>query len=371
MHGAWHVGRIAGIRIGIDPSWGVIAVLITFNFWHLFSDPVEFPEVDGGRAVVLAVVTAALFFGSVLAHELAHAGLSRARGIPVAGITLFLFGGATHARVDAKGPLDEFLVTVVGPATSAALGGLFLAGDRLAGHGLPDSLRSMLGTLGVVNLTLAGFNLLPGFPLDGGRLLRSALWRATGDLVRATRVAGWVGQGVGLAIAAAGVGLYAQTHDAFSLLWPAFVGWFLFRAAGAGVREVEQRRVLRSTTVAEVMAPPPPAVPADLPLVEATARYLAGHEGEAFPVMEAGRVLGFVSARTARGMPGDRPVREAAVPGRGVVEAGPGETMDDLVERMGQRLGMTVLVLDGGRLVGVIEPEDLARFLRSRRGWPG
>jgi Zn-dependent protease len=368
VHGAWGVGRIAGIRIGIDPSWSVVAVLITVNFWHFFSDPVEFPEVGGASAVVLALVAAALFFASVLAHELAHAGLSRARGIPVRGVTLFLFGGATHARVDAKGPFDEFVVTVVGPATSAALGGLFLAGDRLGSEAFPQAVRSMLGTLGAINLTLAAFNLLPGFPLDGGRLLRSALWRATGDLERATRVAGRVGQVVGLGIAAAGLGLYVQTRDLFSLVWPGFVGWFLFRAAGAGVREVEQRRLLRTHSVADVMAPPPPVVPADLPVGEARARFLQGHEGEAFPVMEGGRVLGFVSLRTARDVPADRPAREAAVPGRGVLEAAPGESVEALVERVGHRATVTVLVLEDGRLVGVVEEEDLRRFLRR---WTG
>jgi Zn-dependent protease/predicted transcriptional regulator len=369
LTGGWRVGRIGGVEIRVDPSWSIIAVLLTFNFWVFYSDRSKFPDLGSGAAGALAVLTAALFFGSVLGHELAHAGMSKLRGIPVSGITLFLFGGATHAKVDAKGPADEFLITVVGPLTSAALGVVFLLVHSLGPETLTHPFSSMFGYLAFVNLILAAFNLLPGFPLDGGRLLRSGLWRAMG-LQRATYLAARVGQAVGLLIIAAGDGLALQQEDAIALLWPAFIGWFLFRAASASLVEDDRQRLLQSTTAREVMSEPPPSIPADLQIAVARERYLDGHDGEAFPVMEEGHVVGFVSPRTAREIPLDRQVRDAMVQGRGVIEAGPEESMSAVTRRLGEQQSDTVLVLDDGRLVGVIEREDLSRFLRRRVGLP-
>src|SRR6266496_2228352 len=294
LTGGWNIGRIGGVEIRVDPSWGIIAVLFTFNFWLFLSDRSQFPDLGSGAAGALAVLTAALFFGSVLGHELAHAGMSKVRGIPVSGITLFLFGGATHAKVDAKGPADEFLITVVGPLTSAAIGVVFLIVHSLGRQTLGHPISAMVGYLAFINLILAAFNLLPGFPLDGGRLLRSGLWRAMG-LQRATYVAARVGQGVGLLIVAAGIGIALISGDFIAFLWPAFIGWFLFRAASSSLVEGDRRQLLRSTTAREVMNAPPPAIPADLQIAVAMERYLLGHEGEAFPVIEGGHVVGFVS----------------------------------------------------------------------------
>jgi Zn-dependent protease/predicted transcriptional regulator len=369
LTGGWRVGRIGGVEIRVDPSWGIIAVFFTYSFWIQFSNRARFPTLGAGAAGAFAILTAALFFGSVLGHELAHAGMSKARGIPVSGITLFLFGGATHAKVDAKGPADEFLITVVGPLTSGLLGGLFLLLHALGSESLTNPFTFMFGYLAFINLLLAAFNLLPGFPLDGGRLLRSGLWRAMG-LPRATHVAARAGQAVGLLIAAAGIPLSAATGDVLQFLWLAFIGWFLFRAASASLAEEDRRTLLRNTTAGDVMSPPPPTIPADLQVAMALERFLDGHEGEAFPVIEGGHVVGFVSPRTARETPLNREVRDAMVQGRGVVEAGPGETMDAITDRLGEQKAQTVLVLDHGRLVGVIEREDLSRFLRRRVGLP-
>src|ERR671917_1639430 len=173
---SWRVGRIAGIEIRIDSSWVVIALLITYSMYLRLS--ILYQELSGGGAVGLAILSAVLFFGSVLLHELAHALVAQARGIRVQDITLFLFGGATRARVDSRGPGDEFLIALVGPLTSGLLAGLF---GLVAGLGRDLLSRPLAGTLGYLawtNLILAGFNLVPGFPLDGGRLLRAALWRA-------------------------------------------------------------------------------------------------------------------------------------------------------------------------------------------------
>src|SRR5918995_2708612 len=166
---AWRVGRIAGIELRVDSSWVVIALLITYSMYLQASE--VYPELSGGGAVGLGIGATVLFFGSVLVHELAHAVVAQARGIRVQDITLFLFGGATRARVESRGPGDEFLIALVGPLTSGLLA---------AGFGIVASLdlsRPLAGTFGYLawtNLLLAAFNLVPGFPLDGGRLLRAA-----------------------------------------------------------------------------------------------------------------------------------------------------------------------------------------------------
>jgi Zn-dependent protease len=366
----WRVGRIGGIDIRVDGSWAIIAALLTFNLWAFFSEPGRFPEIGSGGAFVFAVLTAASLFGCLLGHELAHAGMCRARGIEVSGITLFIFGGATHAKIESRGPADEFLVTVVGPLTSAALGGLAWVTLRLVHDATSGPARFMLAELAVLNLTLAVFNLLPGFPLDGGRLVRAGLWGLTKDLGKATRIAARIGQGMAILLVPAGFYLAARwDQSAIGFIWPAFIALFLFQSASATLARADQRKVLERSTAREVMSPPPPTIPGDTTLGTAMQQYLSGHEGEAFPVTDGlGRVVGFVSLRTARGRSPEEPVDQAMVPMDGVVTAGADETMDVVVDRLGDQPGRTVLVLDQvGALLGVIEPRALQRYLSRSR----
>src|SRR3981081_2824368 len=227
---SWRVARIAGIDVRVDSSWVVIALLITYSMYLRFS--FLYKSLSTGGAVGIAILAAVLFFGSVLVHELAHALVSRARGIRVQDITLFLFGGATRGRVESRGPGAEFLIAAVGPLTSAGLAALFWAVEVFARGALPRSLIGMFGYLAWVNLLLAGFNLVPGLPLDGGRLLRSAVWRATGSFRRATQVASLAGQAVGWLLVAGGVAFLLAGNLAGGI-WFAFIGWFLVQAARA------------------------------------------------------------------------------------------------------------------------------------------
>jgi len=360
----WRIGRIGGVEVRVDSSWIVIAALIVYSRWIFFSDQFRFPSSGTWVALALAVMAAALFFGSVLAHELAHAAMSRLRHIEVVGITLWMFGGATEAKVESRGPADEFLIAVVGPATSLALGGLF----RLVAPALPDGPAAVaFRDIGDINVLLAIFNVLPGFPLDGGRLLRSLLWRVTGSLARATLIAGRIGQAFGAALVATGLVLVSTQGDP-NRLWLALIGWFLLQAATGAVADARRRTILSSNRVRDVMSAPPPSIPGDLPVSDAAARFLDGHASEAFPVMDDGHVVGFVSANTVSGLAPDRPVREAAVNPGTVLEAAPDESMDGLSGRLGERQTSAVLVVDDGRLVGVIEPKDIDRlFQRGRR----
>ncbi len=353
---SWRVAKIFGIDVRVDSSWVVIAVLITYSMYLRFS--FLYKGLSTGAAVGIAILAAVLFFGSVLVHELAHALVSRARGIRVQDITLFLFGGATRARVESRGPGDEFLIAAVGPLTSGLLAALFWAVDVFARGALPRSLIGMFGYLAWVNLLLAGFNLVPGFPLDGGRLLRSVIWRATGSFRRATRIASLAGQG-----------------NLAGGIWFAFIGWFLVQAARASYTELQVRQLLRGVQAQDVMASDLVRIPPDLTLQDAVDRYFMRYDHSAFPVDEYGRTIGLLTLRKVRRVPSDQwpasRVRDHMVPLGGQVVVPPDAPMDRVMAKLEDGEAGRVLVAEDGEVVGIITSSDLTRWLRRWRALDG
>jgi Zn-dependent protease len=344
------------VAIRIDSSWAFIVILVTYSLWLRYTDP--FHAIASSTAFALGVGGAALFFCSVLIHELAHAGMARARGIAVSGITLFLFGGATSARVEEKGPGSEFLVTVVGPGASFGLAAAFWALSRSFGAPVAYVLDDMART----NLILAVFNLVPGFPLDGGRILRSGIWKATGNLDRATRIAAAAGQLVGAGFIVAGLIGFVASQDP-AALWLALIGWILLQAARGSMRYQRVQRALASGLVREAMGPPPPVIPASLSLSEALDRYLRGHEQEAFPVGEVDHILGMLTFEAARKVGQHdplRPVRDAMLPVSAATTVRADEPLDKVSDRLS---GQEAIVLDDHRLVGTLSSADLSRWL--------
>jgi Zn-dependent protease/CBS domain-containing protein len=369
MFGAsWRLGRIAGVEVRIDSSWAVIALLITYSMYLRLS--VLYPELSGGGAVGLAIVSALLFFGSVLVHELAHALVAQARGIRVQDITLFLFGGATRARVESRGPGDEFLIALVGPLTSGLLAGLFGAVAGLGGAVLSRPLAGTFGYLAWTNLLLAAFNLVPGFPLDGGRLLRSAIWKATGSLGRATRVASLAGQGVGWLLVAAGVASLLAGSLAGGI-WFAFIGWFLVQAARASYQDLQLRQLLGRVEAEEVMAGDLRRIPPELSLQDAVDDYFMRYDHGAFPVDEGGRTIGLLTLRGVRRVPRTQwpthRVRDHMVPLGDQVVVAPEARMDGVLGKLQDGETGRVLVAQDGEVVGIITPSDLTRWLRRWR----
>jgi Zn-dependent protease/CBS domain-containing protein len=369
---SWRVARIAGIEVRIDSSWAVIALLITYSMYLRLS--VLYPELSGGGAVGLAILSAVLFFASVLVHELAHALVAQARGIRVQDITLFLFGGATRARVDSRGPGDEFLIAVVGPLTSGLLAGLFGIVAGLGRDVLSTPLAGTLGYLAWTNLLLAGFNLVPGFPLDGGRLLRSAIWKTTGSLARATRTASLSGQGVGWLLVAAGVA-WLLAGDLAGGIWFAFIGWFLVQAARSSYQELQLQQLLRGVEAEDVMAADLRRIPPDLSLQDAVDDYFMRYDHSAFPVEEHGRTIGLLTLRGVRRVPREqwptRRVREAMVPLGDQVVVAPDARMDSVLGKLQDGEAGRVLVVQDGEVVGIITPSDLTRWLRRWRTLEG
>jgi len=365
---SWRVGRIAGIEVRVDSSWVVIALLITYSMYLRAS--ILYPELSGGGAVALGILATVLFFGSVLVHELAHAVVSQARGIRVQDITLFLFGGATRARVESRGPADEFLIALVGPLTSALLAALFGIVATLGRDVLSTPVVGTFGYLAWTNLLLAVFNLLPGFPLDGGRLLRSAIWKATGSLRRATRVASLAGQAVGWLLVAAGVASLLGGNLA-GAIWFAFIGWFLVQAARASYQELQLRDMLRGVEAEDVMAGDLVRIPPELSLQDAVDDYFMRYDHGAFPVDEQGRTIGLLTLRGVRRVPKEqwptRRVRDHMVPLGDQVVVAPEARMDDVLGKLQDGDAGRVLVVQDGEVVGIITPSDLTRWLRRWR----
>jgi Zn-dependent protease/CBS domain-containing protein len=369
MFGAsWRVGRIAGVEVRIDSSWAVIALLITYSMYLRLS--VLYPELSGGGAVGLAIVSAVLFFGSVLVHELAHALVAQARGIRVQDITLFLFGGATRARVESRGPGDEFLIALVGPLTSGLLAGLFGIVATLGRDLLSRPLAGTFGYLAWVNLLLAAFNLVPGFPLDGGRLLRSAIWKTTGSLPRATRIASAAGQGVGWLLVAAGVASLLA-GDLAGGIWFAFIGWFLVQAARSSSQDLQLQQLLGGVEAEDVMAADLRRIPPELSLQDAVDDYFMRYDHGAFPVEEQGRTIGLLTLRGVRRVPREQwptqQVRDHIVPLGDQIVVAPDARMDGVLGKLQDGEAGRVLVVQDGEVVGIITPSDLTRWLRRWR----
>jgi Zn-dependent protease/CBS domain-containing protein len=369
---SWRVGRIAGIEVRIDSSWAVIALLITYSMYLRTST--LYPELSGSGAVALGILATVLFFGSVLVHELAHALVSQARGIRVQDITLFLFGGATRAKVDSRGPGDEFLIALVGPLTSGLLAALFGIIVGLGGDSLSTSLAGTLGYLAWTNLILAAFNLVPGFPLDGGRLLRSAIWKTTGNLPRATRIASAAGQGVGWLLVAGGVA-WLLAGDLAGGIWFAFIGWFLVQAARSSYQELQLQQLLRGVEAEDVMARHLVRIPPELSLQEAVDDYFMRYDHSAFPVDEQGRTIGLLTLRAVRRVPREqwptRRVRDHMVPLGEQVVVTPDARMDGVLGKLQDSDAGRVLVVQDGEVVGIITPTDLTRWLRRSRTLDG
>jgi Zn-dependent protease len=361
---SFKIATIRGIPVNVDASWIWIAVLAVYTLWSRFD--ARFPALGDGAALAYAVLGAALFFVAVFLHELAHAVSARLSGIRVEGITLVFFGGFTAARSEEKGPGPAFLIAALGPGTSLALGGLFWWLSRLT-QSTDGPLPGLLQYVGFINVFMAIFNVLPGLPLDGGRMLQATVWRVTGSRTRGTRVAAVTGMGMGVVLFGLAI-LEATRNDLFAAVWVGIIGMFIFQGARAAEQQIGVADRLRNATVADAMEPPPPAVPADLSLSETLHRYLRGHEQEAFPVVESdGRVIGMISFNSARALGAQdplRPAREAMIPLERVLVAHPDERLDEVSTRLGT--ARAALVLRDGTLVGAISGGGVVRWVTSR-----
>jgi Zn-dependent protease/CBS domain-containing protein len=361
------LGRIAGIRIGVNWSWLVVFALIV---WTLASG--IFPETNPGLGdrtyAAMAVVAAVLFFASLVLHEYGHALTAQREGMEIEGITLWLFGGVARFKGMFPSAGAEFRIAVAGPLVSLVLGLLFVL---LAWAGnLPEAVDGVSAWLGYINLTLLVFNLLPALPLDGGRILRSALWRVRGSFTWATRIAAAIGRAFGYLFIAAGLALLIF-QGSFSGAWLAFMGWFLLQAAGAEDRYLVARQALGGLRVRDLMVSDPVTTSPEVTLGEFMDVVVSSRRYTTYPVAAGGQALGLLPFRRVASVPREewdsRRVRDCMVPREHVPVL---EAADELVEvaaELSEHELHRGLVLDGDRLVGLLSITDVARALQLRR----
>ena len=383
---SFQLGRILGIRIGVNASWFLVLFLFLFWLSASFRDILD----DATKGYLVAVVAAVLFFGSIVLHELGHALAARRSGIEVAGIDLFFFGGVMKMSRDTDTPGKEFFVAVAGPLVTLAIVLLGSAvGIALAGEGdffdaarldvaAPSDIAILLVSfLVTMNVFLLGFNLIPAFPLDGGRIARAAIWKLTGDRAVATRAAGMVGQafsvvliGIGLLAAFTGpveiLGLELGLTDG---LWLAVLGYLLGQSARGAVLQSAVTSRLEGVTVADIMDSDPVTLPADLPVQQAYEDFFLRYQGWPwFAVVESdGHYAGIAhraAVESAAHEHSTAPVRELAADTAEVREDAPLEAL--LGSEPLRRLGALMAVDADGRLRGVVTLEQVSRALQSR-----
>jgi Zn-dependent protease/CBS domain-containing protein len=365
----FRIGQIFGIPIYLHSSWFLVFALITFSLASGFA--VENQDWSTGQQWSVGVLASLLFFGSVLFHELSHSVVALHYRIPVASITLFVFGGVARITRDPVRPWHEFLIAGAGPLSSCVLAVGFYLLQIASPMG---SVRYEVGEwLSLVNFSLAIFNMIPGFPLDGGRILRAILWGATGSFPKATRIASRTGEGIGFLMIAVGVGgaLFGRRagFGLFEGLWIAFIGWFLLNMARQSYAQVQTQGTLAGLTVADIMAPDAPTVARDLSLEEYS-HEVARSKSRTHLVVGDGQLAGLITLDALKAVPQDEwgvtSVQAVMLPRDRVFWTTPQETALALMERMRQDSLQHVAVVEGERVVGLVTLDSVAQAVQIR-----
>ncbi len=366
----WRIGSLFGIPLEINVTWLLVFALVAATLAFSY-----FPTVAPGMPlqvyILLGAVTAVLFFASVVAHEFSHSLVAKAQGAHIARITLFIFGGVSEMEEEPSGPGHEFVMAIAGPGMSILLAAVFwLAFVALQSVRGPNAIAQVLQYLAAINLLLGVFNLLPGFPMDGGRVLRSILWAITGNLLKATKWASRTGQAIGYTMVAGGI-LGVVVGHTFDLVWFVFLGWFLASLADSAYQQQVVKTQLSNVAVSAVMSSPVVSAPGDLDLETMVERYFIGGHHSRYPIKDDGRLVGMLSLPQAKAVPREqwRDTRVADVAERDldrlVVPAN--ESVDQVLDRLVGPPG-AVLVTRDGDLVGIVTRNDVVHALQRIRG---
>ena len=360
-----HLFTIFGFSVRLDPSWFIVAVLFTSNFaTEVF--PAENPGLPRSTYWWMGVAGALLLFASVVVHELAHSLVARRYGVPMRGITLFLFGGVAEMTSEVPHPKAEFWIAIAGPAMSLAVGlgawGLYLAGKM---SGLPVPVVGVVRYLAFINLSLVVFNMVPAFPLDGGRVLRSILWHWKGSLRRATRISSQIGSGFGFLLIA--LGILIVINGNWQGLWFFLLGLFLRNAAQMSYQQLLLRRAFEGEPVSRFMQSNPVTVPRQVSITELVQDYIYRHHYKMYPVLDdAGRLIGCVTARQVKELP--REEWDSTTVGALAKHCSPENTVRPDTDAMSalaamNRTGVSrLMVAEGDQLLGILTLKDLLRF---------
>jgi Zn-dependent protease/predicted transcriptional regulator len=363
--------KIFGIQIGLHYSWLLIAVLVVLSLAGQFTAT----NPRWGATVIwgMAILTALLFFAAIVVHELSHAVIAKAHGLPVRSITLFALGGVAQIEKEASDAKTEFWMGIAGPITSALIGLMCLG--IAAGIGWTPSRdhqspwTAMLGWLGVINIALAVFNMIPGFPLDGGRVLRAIIWWITGNVARATRVATAIGQFVAFAFIIFGL-IRFFGGAGFAGLWLTFIGWFLLDAARSSYAQFETLERLRGVRVRDVMAGEWPVIDGRTSLQNLVDDYLLRSGKRCFVVEENGHVAGMITPHEVKDVNREqwpeRTVREVMIPLTQLHAVKPASSLTDALEIMGREDVNQLPVMSNNQLAGIVSRSHILRLLQTR-----
>jgi Zn-dependent protease/CBS domain-containing protein len=365
MKGSIRIARIAGIDIAIHYTWFLIFILIT---WSLAAGyfPVQYPGWEAWVYWVTAVAAAVLLFISVLFHELAHSLVAKSRGLPVKGITLFLLGGISNLESEPEKPGLEFAIAIVGPLSSVLLAGIFKAVDFL-GYAPAGPVKAVVDYMFMLNVLLAAFNILPGFPLDGGRVLRAIIWGATNDLKKATNIATVVGQVFGWIFIIGGVAIALWTGDFMGGIWIVLIGWFLNGAAEASRRELELRSIWLNVRVASVMNDRPETVEPSAPVSLLVNEVYIKRGLRVTPVVHDGSLQGIVTIGDIKKVPpSDWPTTSVGkiMTGLPLKTVRPEDSMSTAVQMMAENSYDQLPVMVEDRLVGMLSRADIIRYVQ-------
>lgn len=392
MRSGIRIGRIFGIDINIDWSWIIIFALVAWSLSASFS--AIHTNWGVGESWFYAIVAAFVFFASVLAHEIAHSLLARTRGVPVKNITLFLFGGVSNIQREPPSPMAEFLIAIVGPLTSFAAGIIFLFLAWVSGPGrLPlitnptatfsqlNPLTTLLLWLGSVNILVGAFNLIPGYPLDGGRVLRSILWGVSHNLREATRWASYIGQGVAWLMIAAGIAMVFGINipllgsGFINGIWLAFIGWFLSNAAQQSYQQTIMQDILKNVEVKRLMDTQPKTVEPGTRVDDLVNNYILRSREDAFPVMMDDTLMGAVTVANVRALSrqewGTKTVSDIMIPYDRLPLVPPEEEATAAMNMLSGRKLKELFVVQGRELLGVLRRKDVIRWLQMNSDGSG
>jgi Zn-dependent protease len=367
LRGGIPIGKLFGISLKLNYSWFVVFGLVT---WVLAANyfPSIFPTWSLGTSILAGLITSLLFFGSVLAHELMHSVVAQSTGITVHSITLFIFGGVSQMTEEPKLPKDELKIALAGPLTSIVIGGIFW-GIWYLMNDISPFVTAISFWLGTINLFLAAFNLIPGFPLDGGRVLRSILWWRSQNLRRATRTASNIGRAVGYLFIFGGI-FFVFRGLWFNGLWLAFIGWFLENAAVGSYRQVALQEVLQGHTAREIMIGECPAVSPGLSIEELVNKHILASGARCFPVLSGDRVAGLVTLSSVKAVSRDdwqtKTVKDAMTPLEELKAVSPNEDLSTVMRIMAEEDINQIPVVDDGNIVGMVARDKLINFISLR-----
>ena len=366
MKHSWKIGKIFGIEIHIDSSWFVIFILFTWVLANSYF-PQQYPDWRILVYWVIGIFTSLSMFASVLIHELAHSVVAKVQGEEVRRITLFILGGVAQLSEEPKKPWKELTMALVGPSASMVLAfGFFVMSFFMAGFS--DPLKASFLYLAIINFVLAIFNLLPGFPMDGGRVLRALIWQATGDLKQATRIASGVGQGIAFMLLFFGV--FQIMRNDWGGLWLIFVGWFLRSAAIRGYQQVTVESALKGIRAKELMREDFERISGDTLVQELVDEYILQMKERVFLVEDNQSLQGIVCLEDVKAIPREdwagRTVREIMTSKDKLEAVSPDDDGNKILNRLTVKDIHQVPVVEEGKVTGIICRSDILRYIKLR-----